>query len=708
MERELGPESSCTLSAMIGTPDPIALSKAAPSGALSVRLIAFYLPQFHPTPENDEWWGPGFTEWSNVVRAKPQFAGHYQPHLPGELGFYDLRLVEIQKRQVELAKLYGIGGFCFYFYWFAGKRLLERPIKQFLVNKDLEFPFCLCWANENWSRRWDGRDDHLLISQRHSPSDDIAFITYLSKYIKDRRYIRINGRPLLIVYRPDILPSAAETAKRWRLWCSANGIGEIFLAYTQSFKSADPGEYGFDAAIEFPPNNSNAPDITHQVEPLNPKFRGVAYDWRVFPLRSRSYTAPKYQTFRAVCPSWDNEARRKGLGTVYVNSSPEGYEDWLLNACNETLTRARGSDEQLVFVNAWNEWAEGAHLEPDARYGYAYLAATRRAIQAAEQRHQRQAAFAARTPNKDSRSEPDCPTGSGGNRVPDLSRGPRNEGGSAGGNSESKPALTVVLHAFYPEVLAEMLELLYQWEVTYRLCVTVPQKKRSIVSRIINAAALSNCEKPQVLECANRGRDVLPLIKVIDRLVPAPNELILKLHTKKTVHRKDGDSWRKDLSQKLLDRDNLPRVLQAFESDPNLGIVAAAGHIVNLEHHWGDNKQNINALCDRMDLMYPRARGEYFPGGSMFFSRFWAIAPIAALKLSDNDFPPEAGQTDGTTAHAIERLFGCVCHAQGGTLSDTGNLSGESSGGHSPSYPYANSDKVTRKLRQIAATSQPN
>ncbi|MDB6062780.1 MAG: methyltransferase domain protein [Verrucomicrobiaceae bacterium] len=345
-----------------------------------VRLIAFYLPQFHPIPENDEWWGKGFTEWTNVTRAKPQFVGHYQPHIPADLGFYDLRVADVQRQQVALAKEYGLGGFCFYFYWFGGQRLLETPIKQYLDNPALDLPFCLCWANENWSRRWNGLDQDILIGQNHSAEDDEAFIEYISSYLLDPRYIRIDGKPLLLVYRPSLLPSAKETAERWRNWCRQNGLGEIYLAYTQSFETADPKNYGFDAAIEFPPNNSAPPVVTNEVEIIDEGFSGIVYDWKVFVERSRSYTAPSYTLFRSVCPSWDNTARRPNGGAVFLNSSPELYQEWLSNACKDTITRFSNPDERIIFANAWNEWAEGAHLEPDQQYGHAWLEATRNAL----------------------------------------------------------------------------------------------------------------------------------------------------------------------------------------------------------------------------------------------------------------------------------------------------------------------------------------
>lgn len=358
----------------------IPLLKDKPLSRKPAKLICFYLPQFHPIPENDAWWGKGFTEWTNVRPAQPQFEGHYQPRIPGELGYYNLLEPELQRRQVELAKLYGIEGFCFYFYWFGGKRLLEAPLENYLNDSNLNFPFCLCWANENWSRRWDGMDSEILIAQKHSPDDDLAFINHVAQYMRDPRYICINGRPLLLVYRPSLLPSAKDTAHRWRTWCRKEGIGDIYLAYTQSFEIVDPEAYGFDAAIEFPPNNSAPPNITGCIKPRVEEFRCTVYDWRVFVERSEQYKQPGYTLFRGVCPSWDNTARRKNQGTVFINSSPTLYQRWLENAIHDTEKHHANPDKRLIFVNAWNEWAEGAYLEPDEQYGYSWLQATRDAL----------------------------------------------------------------------------------------------------------------------------------------------------------------------------------------------------------------------------------------------------------------------------------------------------------------------------------------
>lgn len=366
------------------------LTADTPQPSKAVRVIAFYLPQFHSIPENDAWWGKGFTEWTNVRPAKPQFKGHYQPHEPDDfLGYYDLSDTSTMRKQIELAQQYGIEGFCFYVYWFSGKRLLEAPVDNYLADASLVQPFCICWANENWSRRWDGLDNDLLMVQNYSDDDDIAFISHMSKYLRDPRYIRVEGKPLLVVYRPNLFPSMKETALRWRGWCRSNGYGEIYIAYVQSFEAISPADYGLDAAIEFPPNNSAPPDITNKISKKSPGFAGKVYDWRIFVPRSENYQAPTYTLFRSACPSWDNTARKKERGGIFANSGPKLFERWLINAFQDTIERFEDHDKRLVFINAWNEWAEGAHLEPDRRYGYAWLQAIRQAQMAMASKSQK-------------------------------------------------------------------------------------------------------------------------------------------------------------------------------------------------------------------------------------------------------------------------------------------------------------------------------
>jgi GT2 family glycosyltransferase len=345
-----------------------------------VRLIAFYLPQFHPIPENDLWWGKGFTEWRKVTQARPLFDGHYQPHLPADLGFYDLRIPEIMEQQEELARRYGIEGFCYYYYWFNGKRLLETPLERMLKNGHSDFPFCLCWANENWTRRWDGGEKDILIAQHHSEEDDLAVIRDLIRYFKHPNYVRVNGKPLLLIYRVNIFPDFRRTAQIWREECRREGIGEIYLVMAETFelslKNYAPEEFGLDAAVEFPPHGSWG---RVSVPKLSPNFTGDIVNYKSEALIYSLKSFPKHIRYKTVMPSWDNSARRQNSATIFINSSPGAYQAWLEFAIRKTREQYSG-DHRIVFVSAWNEWAEGNHLEPDQRYGHQYLEATANAI----------------------------------------------------------------------------------------------------------------------------------------------------------------------------------------------------------------------------------------------------------------------------------------------------------------------------------------
>jgi lipopolysaccharide biosynthesis protein len=343
--------------------------------ACSVKAIAFYLPQFHPIPENNQWWGRGFTEWSNVTKAIPLFNEHYQPHLPGELGFYDLRISDIQERQTELAKNYGIYGFCFYYYWFKGKRILEKPLENFISNMNINFPFCLCWANENWTRRWDGKDEEVLLHQKHDFTDDLNFIKSIEYMMKHESYIRIKDKPLLIIYKPSLFPDIKKTADIWRKYCKENGVGEIFLSFIYSFNNVTPESIGFDAAIEFPPNNYSCKEITDKFKFPAKNFSGKIYDYKDLMNASDKNYIDNNLVFRGITPSWDNSPRKIKDCRIFHSSTPDFYKNWLANLTEHTVKKYE-QDMRYIFINAWNEWAEGAHLEPDRKFGYAYLDAT--------------------------------------------------------------------------------------------------------------------------------------------------------------------------------------------------------------------------------------------------------------------------------------------------------------------------------------------
>lgn len=350
-----------------------------------VRAIAFYLPQFHPITENDRWWGKGFTEWTNVSKATPLFRGHYQPRLPGELGFYDLRVKEVRAAQAALAREHGIHGFCYYYYWFNGRRLLERPLNEVLESGEPDFPFCVCWANENWTRRWDGGDNEVLMKQEHSDENDAAFIRDLLPLFRDRRYIRVNDRPLLLVYRTELLPDPRRTADIWRQLCAQAGVGTPYLVRAESFHHCNPEEIGFDASYEFPPHGNPGAEVDpaevfgSTTAAVAAGFQGKIQNYADW-VRTMTTRAPApYRRFRGVMTSWDNSARSRRSGLVVINSSPALYRRWLASAVSETCRGAAG-DERLLFINAWNEWAEGCHLEPDRKFGRAYLMATQLAL----------------------------------------------------------------------------------------------------------------------------------------------------------------------------------------------------------------------------------------------------------------------------------------------------------------------------------------
>ena len=352
---------------------------------LAVKLVAFYLPQFHPIRENDEWWGKGFTEWTNVVKAQPNFEGHYQPRLPADLGFYDLRVAEVMEQQAELARQYGIYGFCYHYYWFGGKRLLEMPLERMLRTGKPNIPFCLSWANENWSRRWDGLEHEILIAQRHSDEDDTAVIRDLIRYFRHPNYIRIKGKPLLLIYRIGLFPNIRHTVERWRALCQKEGVGEIYLAMVESFEHAstndDPKIYGFDASVEYPPHWMPTPiEVPGPI--LNSDYVGLVNDYREIVRRYLQKDTPSHTKFRGIMPDWDNTARKQNHAHIFHYSSPDAYQGWLQVIIEQTRERYMG-DERMVFVNAWNEWAEGAYLEPDRKYGFAYLEATKSALKQA-------------------------------------------------------------------------------------------------------------------------------------------------------------------------------------------------------------------------------------------------------------------------------------------------------------------------------------
>ena len=358
-----------------------ALPDEAPA-SYPARYIAYYLPQFHAIPENDEAWGPGFTEWTNVTKALPRYAGHHQPRLPADLGFYDLSLRGTLERQVGLAKQAGVFGFCLHYYWFSGRTVLETPLRLILENSDLDIPFFLNWANENWSRRWDGSESDIILEQRYEADDPVRFAEALIDVVRDPRYIRIGGRPVIMLYRPSVVPNLARVLQLWRETFADASIEPPYLIMPQAFDQEDPAVFGMDAAAGFPPHKfkEHIPNLRRMISLLDPDYLGNVKSYDQLVELALANRPDGFRYFPAVCPSWDNEARRARRSLSFFGADPHKYGQWLRAATRQAIEGAANPEEQMVFINAWNEWAEGAYLEPDRHFGYAYAAETRRSL----------------------------------------------------------------------------------------------------------------------------------------------------------------------------------------------------------------------------------------------------------------------------------------------------------------------------------------
>lgn len=360
-----------------------------------MKVLAFYLPQFHPTPENSRWWGPGFSEWHNVSQAKPLFKGHRQPQIPADLGFYDLRCEDTRREQAELAKAYGIDGFCYYHYWFSGKRLLNEPFDRMLHDK-VSLPFCLCWANETWSRAWDGKDREILIKQEYSLEDFREHARFLAPIFKDPRYIQINGEPLFLIYRLGNVPNIECSLKIFREELQKCGIKKLHICAVRSIAMPLDDEalsrLGIEDIVDFEPNPADFPPrhvigkgyrflqrIWNRLFPdhaVNSILR-VSYKKLVQNIVNRYAHPFRLTHYPTVFPNWDNSPRRKAA-TIIQNPDPGSFENWVRQAKENTEHNA--PEQQLLFINAWNEWAESAHLEPDRAMGHTYLKALKKGL----------------------------------------------------------------------------------------------------------------------------------------------------------------------------------------------------------------------------------------------------------------------------------------------------------------------------------------
>lgn len=597
------------------------------------RLVAIYLPQFHPFEENDKAWGKGFTEWNNVTTGQPRFVGHQQPILPKDLGYYDLRLEEKILEQIDLAKKYGIYGFCFYYYWFSGKKLMEGPLESVIKHREWDFNFTICWANENWTKRWDGRDSEVIIAQEYLEDDPLSFIKDVEHILLDERYITEDGKPVLMVYRASELKDPAKYTNAWREYFRTQHNKELQLVTYLSFDDQDPRDYGFDIALDFAPHSAffknrlfkdnQFPYIDVRKKLLDINFSGVVADYRSIALNEKLADVYEFPVYPCVTPSWDNEARKKGRGFVYQNSSPDLYATWLDRVIKKETKK---KTSPLIFVNAWNEWAEGAILEPSVHLGHSTLNRTVEVL-------------AKHSFNKE--NVLNLPSYS-------LIREPTKK-------------LAVVVHLYYTDLWGEIAARLVSISEPFDLFITLNERDEDFTPTISNKTT-----KVYKFILPNRGRDVLPFLYVARRLRAAGYDYILKIHSKKSKHRNDGSSWFSDVLDGLLPDVSTVGRITTLLKDKSTGIIGPRNHLVSLKRHMGGNKLALTDLLERSfdsevakEVIVNSEKFPYF-GGTMFWARLDILDPILNLNLIPDDFQSEHGQIDGTMAHALERLFGVI------------------------------------------------
>ena len=564
--------------------------------------------------------GKGFTEWTNVTKAKPNFKGHYQPHRPIHLGYYDLRVPEVMQEQAQLAKNYGVYGFSYYFYWFDGVVLMETPLRAMLNNKSIDMPFCLTWANENWTRRWTGDEQDVLIAQNYSETDAIALLQYMMDYFQDERYIRIDGKPIFIIYRPNDIPNIKQISHLWRKEAEKHGLPGLYLISVKFYNMTAPEDIGFDALVEFPPHKLNWTSAKN-IEVTNREFSGTIIDYEETIQNSAYIEEPTYKLFRSVMLSWDNTARRQNSPHIFSNFSIRTYQRWLAYVVNKVYRNEKYSqDEKLVFINAWNEWAEGTHLEPDEKFGYSYLQATYDVIS-----------------QYDSQVLSELTT-----NVP---------------KTVSEHA--IIAHVFFEDLWPDMRQYLFHLrEIKADFYI-------SVASASIAIKVKKDFPEAYVQIVENRGRDILPFIRFLSLIQNKGYMSVCKIHSKKSSYRNDGEFIRKNLFDSLLGNMNIINsIVLQFKENPQLGLCLPNCAVLTHETHMGSNEKKIAILSGQLNLNFEK---DIFPAGSMFWFRPTALLPL--LKISEDSFLMEPTPIDGAMEHAVERLFCTIVKESGYTVS---------------------------------------
>ena len=580
-----------------------------------IKTIALYLPQYHSIPENDKWWGKGFTEWSNVRKAKPLFKGQYQPRIPGDeinyLGYYNLTNPEVMKKQVQLAKNHGIYGFGIYYYWFSGKRLLETPLNILLNNKDINFKFLLIWANENWTKRWDGKDKEILIKQDYKETDPENFIKDIKIYLMDERYIKINDKLIIGIYEPMKIPKLNETLFIWRKKAKEFNIGELYIISTLNqyeIKELDDMEL-FDATYQFSPRDSLYYNIKN-----NDKYLYTATIYKKF--NNTSYNIDFY---KGSMLQFDNSPRKKKEYVIFENYSPEQF--YILNKQIVEWTKQKYNNiNRFIFINAWNEWGEGTYLEPDNKYGYASINALSKAIFNISYY---QASY----------------------NITNLL-------------IDSKIAIQA--HIYYDDLIYEIINKIKNIPVKYDLFITTNNiVNKKLIELYIEKELIPN--KYEILIVENKGRDILPLLTQFNHKIIKKYKYFCHIHSKKTTFTYFGDNWRQYLLENLLgSKEIISEILTDFENNDKLGFIFPEAYYKTLLEYGNtltkEDRYYMNFLIQKIDKYKKIGDKIDFPIGNMFWAKVNSVYQIFEINIK-NEFPKENMQIDGTIMHAIERIW---------------------------------------------------
>jgi lipopolysaccharide biosynthesis protein len=619
-----------------------------------VKPIAFYLPQFHSIPENDEWWGKDFTEWTNTKKSKPRFKGHYQPREPhDDFGYYNLTDVEILKKQALLAKQHGIYGFCFYLYWFSGKRLLEKPMDLFLQHTEIDINFCFCWANENWTRRWDGQNNDILIKQNYSNDDPGKFIQDMKKYIVDKRYIRIDGIPIIMIYNPGDIPNIEYLLTKWREKAEEIGIGNIYiLICNTNYHTAESLciEDKIEGIVEFPPHNLPSSLLTNDINFIgkNEGLTALIYNYKELLseikkeiiIKNKNRKSNKTPIYNTCFLGWDNAARKKDIFCTFAGFSLKSFYEWASLLSAEALQNSF----PIFFINAWNEWAEGTYLEPDKKYGYANINTLSKAIFGLP--------FFVGKPilkwkykkiNKIFLNKDDI-------------------------------RICVQVHLYDIDIIDEIILNLNYIPFPFNCYISTDTDEKL---NIINNKFTQNCinvHKIYIKQFDNRGRDVAPFIEQMEKEIDK-YEIILHIHSKKS-RTNDGyrNNWREYLFKHLLgSTENIYHIFEKFIKNKNLGLVFPKPFppIIYMLLWGGDNEQgknNVQEFLKKIGIEMALGNKPKFASGNMFWARTKAIKKVFSAGINKNDFPIENNQIDMTLAHAIERSWVYVSRNEGYTF----------------------------------------